>query len=204
MATLEAPIQTTLPGVVKKQRYVKIVDADDRRVVTVIEVLSPSNKSSGEDGQHYRLKREAYIANGVSLVEIDLLRSGQRPPLGDPSPPISDYYLLVHRGWEDSRLGIWPLSIRDPFPLQIPVPLDPDVPDSTLDLRVHGSRLRHRPIFGATRLHQAPQASAAGTGRRFSGVNFLAPAPRPPEQTGSAHAAPASLQSPHQPPEPPQ
>ncbi|MFO0806804.1 MAG: DUF4058 family protein [Gemmataceae bacterium] len=135
VATLEAPIQTTLPGVVKKQRYVKIVDADDRRVVTVIEVLSPSNKSSGEDGQHYRLKREAYIANGVSLVEIDLLRSGQRPPLGDPSPPISDYYLLVHRGWEDSRLGIWPLSIRDPFPLQIPVPLDPDVPDSTLDLR---------------------------------------------------------------------
>jgi Protein of unknown function (DUF4058) len=134
VATIAAPINTVLPGVVRKQRYVKVVDPEARRVVTVIEILSPSNKTVGDNGQAYRLKREEYIASGISLVEIDLLRSGIRPPLGDPAPPISDYYMLVHRGWEDSRMGIWPISVRDALPL-VPIPLDPDVPEVMLDLR---------------------------------------------------------------------
>src|SRR6266511_434838 len=83
VATVGAPVITVLPGVVRKQRYIKITDPEERRVVAVIEVLSPSNKTKGEDGQAYRLKREEYIANGISLVEIDLLRSGLRPPLGN-------------------------------------------------------------------------------------------------------------------------
>lgn len=135
VATVSAPITTVLPGVVRKQRFVQITDPEARRVVTVIEVLSPANKVSGDDGRAYRLKRAEYIANGVSLVEIDLLRAGQRPPLGDPSPPIPDYYLLVQRGWEPGRFGIWPVGVRDPLP-SIPVPLDADVPGVTLDLRV--------------------------------------------------------------------
>jgi Protein of unknown function (DUF4058) len=134
LATIAAPINTVLPGVTRKQRYIKIVDSEERRVVTVIEVLRPSNKIGSDDGQAYRLKREEYIASGISLVEIDLLRSGQRPPLGDPAPPISDYYILVHRGWEKDRMGIWPLSVRDSLPI-VPIPLDPDVPDAMLDLR---------------------------------------------------------------------
>jgi hypothetical protein len=134
VTTLAAPIITVLPGIVRRQRYVKVVDPQERRVVAVVEILSPSNKAAGEDGQAYGLKREEYIANGISLVEIDLLRSGRRPPLGDPAPPISDYYVLVHRGWEKDRMGIWPVSVRDPLP-HVPVPLDPDVPEVMLDLR---------------------------------------------------------------------
>ncbi len=134
VATLAAPINTVLPGVVRKQRYVKIIDSEERRVVAVIEILSPSNKTGGEDGQMYRLKRGEYLASGISLVEIDLLRAGQRPPLGDPAPPISDYYVLVHRGWERSRIGIWPVSVRETLPL-MPIPLDPDVAELMIDLR---------------------------------------------------------------------
>lgn len=133
-ATVVAPITTVLSGVVRKQRYLKITDPEGRRVVAVIEILSPSNKTSGNDGQAYRLKRDEYLANNISLIEIDLLRSGQRPPLGNPAPPISDYYVLVHRGWEQDRLEIWPISLRDPLPL-VPIPLDPDVPDALLELR---------------------------------------------------------------------
>lgn len=134
VATLDAPVMSVLPGVVRRQRYVKVVDPAARRVVAVVEVLSPSNKTTGADGQAYRMKREEYIAEGISLVEIDLLRSGLRPPLGDPAPPLSDYYVLVHRGWEADRMGIWPVSVRDPLPT-IPVPLDPGVPDVPIDLK---------------------------------------------------------------------
>src|SRR5262249_39139400 len=122
VATVTAPVTTILPGVVRKQRYLKIVDSEARKIVAVIEILSPSNKTRGDDGEAYRLKREEYIASGVSLVEIDLLRSGVRPPLGDPAPPVSDYYILVHRAWEKDRMGIWPISIRDALP-QVPIPL---------------------------------------------------------------------------------
>ncbi len=134
VATAVAPITTVLPGVVRKQRYVKIIDPEERRVVAVIEILSPSNKTKGEDGQSYRLKREEYMASGISLVEIDLLRSGLRPSLGNPAPPVTDYYMLVHRGWEKDRLGIWPVSIREALPA-VPIPLDPDVPELMLDVR---------------------------------------------------------------------
>jgi Protein of unknown function (DUF4058) len=133
-ATMAAPVTTVLPGVTRKQRFLKVIDQLGRRVVTVVEVLSPSNKRAGDDGEAYRYKRDEYMASGVNLVEIDLLRSGVRPPLGDPAPPVSDYYLMVHRASERSRLGIWPFSVREPVP-PVPIPLDPDVPDVALNLR---------------------------------------------------------------------
>ena len=132
LAIVAAPITTMLPGVEGKQRYLRIVDDAERRIVTVVELLSPSNK--GGHREAYRFKREEYIASGVNLLEIDLLRSGVRPPLGNPAPPIGDYYALVNRAEEPSLLRIWPISVRDSLPL-VPVPLDPGEPEVLLDLR---------------------------------------------------------------------
>jgi hypothetical protein len=134
VATIAAPINTVLPGAVRQQKQIRVIDRMGRRVVTVIEFLSPSNKSTGDDGEAYRLKRDEYIGSVINLVEIDLLRAGMRPPLGDPAPPIADYYLLVHRASSRGRLGIWPFSVRDPFP-PVPVPLDADVADVMIDLK---------------------------------------------------------------------
>ncbi len=134
VATAEAPINTTIALISRKRRYIKIVDQEERRVVTVIEVLSPSNKTGGDNGEAYRLKRQEFLGGEVSLVEIDLLRSGQRPPLGEPVPAITDYYILVHRSWRRTRLAIWPFSVREAIP-PVHVPLDPDVQDVVLDLR---------------------------------------------------------------------
>ena len=59
------------------ERHVEIRDAsDDMRVVTVIEFLSPTNKQPGEHRDAYRRKQREYLAGGVNLVEVDLLRSG--------------------------------------------------------------------------------------------------------------------------------
>lgn len=129
-----APYVTTLASVERRQKYISIVDAAERREVTVIECLSPANKTRGDDGNAYRAKREEYLANRINLVEIDLLRGGVRPPLGEPQPPITDYYLLVCRSETSSKFGVWPFSLRDPIPPLL-VPLDPDVHDITIDLR---------------------------------------------------------------------
>jgi hypothetical protein len=83
----EPTAHTTLASPKKKKgnRYIRIMDQLDNHVITVIEVLSPSNKKPGEDRDSYIAKRKEYLATGTSLVELDLLRSGDRIPLGKPT-----------------------------------------------------------------------------------------------------------------------
>lgn len=113
-------------------RYLRIVDAKSRRVVTVVELLSPSNKTSGPDRTAYLTKRNDYLARRLNLVEIDLLRAGQRMPMG--APPPAQYYVLVARAARMPHAGLWAVSLREPLP-PIPVPLDPSVPEVTVDLQ---------------------------------------------------------------------
>jgi len=134
-ATIAAPVTAEWPAAIeRKQRYLRVVDQEKRRVVTVIELLSPSNKMAGPTGVAYRLKREEYLASDINVVVIDLLRAGMRPPLGEPPPPVSDYYVMVSRSSEKPRLGLWPFSVRDPLP-PVPIPLDDGVADIVLDLK---------------------------------------------------------------------
>ena len=50
--------------------------AANNRIITSIEVLSPSNKAAGEGRREYLLERQELLRGGVNLVEIDLLRAG--------------------------------------------------------------------------------------------------------------------------------
>lgn len=117
----------------RTRRYLRIHEARSSRVVTAIELLSPSNKTPGADRDAYLAKREEYLATGTNVVEIDLLRAGTRPPLGD-NPPDSAYYFLVCREWEYPEVGFWPIGVRDSLP-EIPIPLAEDEPDVPLPIR---------------------------------------------------------------------
>ena len=81
-----------------RETFVEIYEASaGQRLVTSIEVLSPSNKRPGTEGwELYQRKRQSLLLGNVSLVEIDLLRGGQRMPMLDPWPD-SPYTLLVAR-----------------------------------------------------------------------------------------------------------
>jgi hypothetical protein len=129
-----APAEISLPLTQRRKRkLIHITDVHSRRVVTAIEIVSPSNKTPGEDREAYLVKRGEYLASNLSFVEIDLLRGGKRLPLSMPPPPIRDYYVLVCRSWEFPRAGLWTFGIRDPIP-EIPIPLAADVPDVPLSL----------------------------------------------------------------------
>jgi len=129
-----APAMITLPAVRKKHKSVLVVDARRDRVVTAIEVLSPSNKEAGEDREAYLTKRGEYLGNEVNLVELDLLRGGTRLPLGKTPATVLDYYTMVCRSWEFPRADLWSFTLRDALP-QIPIPLIETVPDTLLPLR---------------------------------------------------------------------
>ena len=127
-------LTVTLPDIVREvgQHTVRIRDAKSRRVVTALELLSPSNKDPGPDRDRYLLKRNEFLANGTNLVEIDLLRSGHRLPV----EPVTggDYYIYVTDERFYNEVAVWVFTVRDPIP-PVRVPLTADHTPLTLSLR---------------------------------------------------------------------
>ena len=118
---------------VKKRSFVKITTIDGR-LLTVLELLSPSNKKSGLDREQYLAKHDSYLGSNVNLVEIDLLRSGERLPTGRPVPPTTDYYVQIRDGQRRNESAIWAFGVRDRLPT-IPVPITAGVDSVVLSLR---------------------------------------------------------------------
>jgi len=133
-ATIEAPITIEHPIAIEEIRlsYLKVIDGNSKDVVTVIEILSPSNKDPGADRDHYLDKRNRLLRTPTHYVEIDLLRAGPRMP--DVKVPPCDYLITVSR-WENRPYaGCWPIGLRDPLP-PIPIPLRNGDADAIVDLK---------------------------------------------------------------------
>jgi Protein of unknown function (DUF4058) len=130
---LEAPAHVLLPDQdVESLSYLTIIDRQSRDVVTVIELLSPTNKRPGEHRAQYLAKRSAIRHSDVHLVEIDLSRGG--PPMPAEVRPSYTYAVLVSRADQRPTANFWPFGLRDPLPT-ILVPLRPGDSDARLDLR---------------------------------------------------------------------
>jgi hypothetical protein len=132
-AVCEAPAEGYVPAIdIERLAFVEIRDRRSRQLVTLIELLSPANKRSGGDRDQYLAKRQEVFCSTAHLVEIDLLRGGQRPPLEDLPP--CDYCVMVSRSEQRPRVGLWPLQLGERLPV-IPIPLRAPDPDSQLDLQ---------------------------------------------------------------------
>ena len=111
--------------------WVEIIHLPERDLVTAIEVLSPSNKT-GDDAADYHNKRVELFSRHVNLVELDLLRGGNRLSLSKPLPA-GDYYAFVTRNQRRPYVDVYAWGLRDRLPV-IPVPLLPQDGDVPLDL----------------------------------------------------------------------
>ena len=95
---------------------------DTMEVVTVVELLSPTNKRPNSVGRReYLEKRQQILYSTTNLVEIDLLRAGARVPLA-ASVPKSDYYALIYPVPRRPLCEGHPFMVRDPLP-EIALPL---------------------------------------------------------------------------------
>jgi hypothetical protein len=110
------------------QLSVEIRDVAERRLVTIIEILSPANKRS--DGVHdYAARRLELMRTQTHILKLDLLRQGTRVQLAEEPPP-APYYMYLSRLQRRPLTQVWPVLLRHPLPT-MPVPLlppDPDVP----------------------------------------------------------------------------
>lgn len=120
------------------QGFLEIIEAgSERRVITVLEILSPSNKYAGHGHVLYRRKQDDLEAAEINLVEIDLLRAGphvlQLPLEQYPPAYRTPYKVCTHRAGT-AEAEIYRLPLREPLPT-IRVPLRATDADVPLDLQ---------------------------------------------------------------------
>jgi hypothetical protein len=130
VAIAEPLIVPTLLDEEIKEAYLKILHVESEELVTVIEVLSPTNKIRGARGRTSFMEKRLQVLNSdVHWVEIDLLRAGV-PSVTQPPLRASDYRVLISRSSTRSRTLYWPVGVRQPLPV-IGIPLrgkDADAP----------------------------------------------------------------------------
>ena len=150
MTAIEPQVYTLPKTEPRRQRYLEIREREGHRLVTVIEILSPTNKNEGF--REYLSKRAQLLAQPIHLVEMDLLRGGRRLPTVEPLHP-ADYYVFVSRS--ESRPQVegfgWPLPhVAPPIPIpllpedgQIVIPLQ-EILDVVYDRAGYGYSLDYR------------------------------------------------------------
>jgi hypothetical protein len=133
LGLLEAPAEVQLPELdVERVAFLEVRDREGRELVTVIELLSPSNKRPGDDRSQYLAKRREILHSTAHLVEIDLLR-GWTPMPAEGRPKV-DYSVLVSRSDRRPVADFWPIRLRDRLPV-IPIPLRPADPSARVNLQ---------------------------------------------------------------------
>lgn len=134
-AAANAPVVFELE--VPPERWVEIRH-DDGDLVTVIEVVSPTNRDLGRP--EFLRQRQDFIEAGVSVVEIDLLREGRRL-IDVPSQEYlrrvgtdEHYTVMTIRAGFRHRREIYKCPLRQPLPM-IKIPLRAPDPDVDLELQ---------------------------------------------------------------------
>jgi len=135
-----------LPDELVRHHFVEIRDSHrGHKLITLIEILSPSNKRSGPDRDSYAANQREVLDSDANLVEIDLLRTGRRVL---PSPELAgaiarldsqpDYLVLVSRAWRRAGplLGYnaYPIRLREMLPC-VSIPLTREQAEVPLDLQ---------------------------------------------------------------------
>ena len=114
-------VQIPLPRPLEiKQRYLEVREAETNAVITVIEVLSPSNKRKGKGRSDYEAKRSKILHTDSHLIEIDLLRSDDPITMSGAMP--LDYHVLVSRSTDRPTADLYAFTLQEPIPT-FPLPL---------------------------------------------------------------------------------
>jgi len=123
-----------------KQRRIEIKDLrTGMKLVTAIEVVSPTNKVGGEGRRSYRRKQAEFLNSECHLVEIDLLRKGKHV-VAVPEWRIQlldddyDYVTSVSRWPNRSRFETYLGQLRKPL-AKVSIPLQAPDRDVLLNLK---------------------------------------------------------------------
>lgn len=128
------------------ESYIAILDLrSGQKIVTVIEVVSPSNKAPGAGRESYEAKQNEVLGSDAHLVEIDLLRTGQHvvavPEWSARGMGYYDYLVCVNRAYDmRNRYELYLRGVRERLP-RVRVPLADGDPDVAMDVQAAMARV---------------------------------------------------------------
>lgn len=132
-----------------REPLLELRQRNDGRLVTLIEVVSPANKTLPEGRQAYLERRHDARCQNANLVEIDLVLQGaslldyHREGL-----PSWDYAVVVSRWTQPDRFQVYSAALGKPLP-RFRVPLASDDRDTVIDLQVAVARAYEQGSFRA-------------------------------------------------------
>src|SRR4051812_46724524 len=144
--------QALFTSVVREEHHEELIEIrqrSDGRLITLVEVVSPSNKLSIQGRSSYLDKRREGRSAAASLVEIDLVLQGQ--PMLEYSReglPDWDYAVTVTRSSQPERYEIYTATLQKRLP-RFRLPLAADDRDTVLDLHAAFSRSYDQGGFGS-------------------------------------------------------
>ncbi len=129
------PLVATLPMPEEiVERYLELRDVTTGEVITVIEILSPTNKLNPEGRRAYEEKRFKVLGSRTHLVEIDLLRAGNSMAMQvQEDGRRGQYRILISRAYHRPRAAVYLFGLRQPIPA-FPTPLRRGEAEPTVDL----------------------------------------------------------------------
>jgi hypothetical protein len=149
------------------ETFINILEPGTRsRLITVIEILSLSNKLPGEGQRKYKKKQTELKKAKVSLVEIDLLRCGNRvfslPASRIPRRIRTTYQVCVRRGWQPDEFEVYRVPLRAPLP-SVRIPLRKKDQDIRLDLQsIFELAYRKGRYYSSINYHEPPEPPLDG------------------------------------------
>jgi hypothetical protein len=131
------------------EEFVEVRQRNDGRLVTLLDVVSPTNKTLPAARQAYLDKRQEAKGAGASVVEIDLVLQGQ-PTLeySRDGLPDWDYAVTVTRSTQPERYEIYTATLQKKLP-RFRLPLSADDRDAVLDLQTVFTRCYDQGTFCA-------------------------------------------------------
>lgn len=141
-ALADPPYKVVLEPHEVRESFIQILHLrnGEHQVVTVVELLSPTNKLPNSEGRKQCLSKQAELLQSTtSLIEIDLLHQGEHT-VAVPAEIVGrhsawDYIISLHRGWAGGQaFEYWLVRLPERLP-KIWVPLAQGDPDEVVDLQ---------------------------------------------------------------------
>ncbi len=148
---VSAPYKLIIDVEPTTERFIRIIRADNGQLITVIEFISPANKSSSGLEQ-YLQKRDELLSGGVHVVEIDLVRRGNwrqlLRPHACPAEAVAPYRVTIRVGGRRTAY-LYPIPLAQALP-SISIPLRPGDKEVKLELQPLLERAYDMGAYGRT------------------------------------------------------
>ena len=163
--------QALFTSVVREEHHedlIEIRQRNDGRLITLVDVVSPANKTTAAGRAAYLDKRREGMGANSNLVELDLVLQGQ-PTLeySRDGLPDWDYAVTVTRSTQPERYEIYTATLQKRLP-RFRLPLAADDRDTVLDLHTAFTRCYDQGGFAAKiDYRRDPSTALSGEDRQW-------------------------------------